>query len=782
VLDNATLALGQFEGTPQMVDNGGRNLVKTTCASVPGGGIFGTDGLLIPAQGAVAIHRTGAFNPMAGTIEMWVKPGPDTTSRQHLFSLRGQRTLDGNGFNDLFAGDANAFGTPAASRLYLGDATGLDVANPSIVASRAPRGVGFGDVDGDDKIDLVIAMNQGQSLPHPITPTPGEIHVFHGPFGKNAVYLPVQVIEADLVQGLVLGDFDKDGDLDIMVTSFVTDLSSIIGFQNDGAGNFTLMNLPYGKLVGAAEGLAADDVNGDGILDVLYGSLDMPPSRVLLGAIGPGGYTFQDVDTTSSARANQSLGASLGDLDGDGLPDSVLAQPLFDNGPGAPAGRVVVHFNDGTGHYADDPDAVIVSPRPFTVTAVRDLNNDGHLDITVANWRDGLMATPWSTVYFGPLPKPAPGSGTVLNPPSRQFKVPDAVSFSIGDLDNDGLDDLFFHSCTALFSPVFLLDADGHSKAGADGLGHELPSYLLPSQASAGAPGGDGVGVCVALSGTSPYGSVLDRSNSLDLYVENDELHFEVTDWVGAVHAITAPLPGPFAPGTVNGYHHVQAEWQPLAGVLELRVGDAGEPGNVYTHIEPQFRVTTVSPVFRLGTDRDNQFPATGWMLDDVRLSSLRRSQLDLDGDQWPDDWDICPATFNPNQADSDDDGIGDACAQCQQGLGFQGPGALQLSVCGQSLASCSSAMLWLHGAPAGMPFIISISLGLNPLPFHGGTLVTLPPLLELSGGLDGNGAVHLAVPGGLPIPDIFMQARALDLSVPGKITISNAVQLHFLP
>ncbi|HZL99423.1 MAG TPA: FG-GAP-like repeat-containing protein [Planctomycetota bacterium] len=780
-LDAGTVVLGQFEGGTALLDAQGRNQVKATSQTVPAG-LFGTQALQIPVGASVSIYRTGAFLPSTGTIEMWVRPPSRHVGRVHLFSLRGAGSLDGDGFNELFVGEATDAPALALSRLYFNHGAGPDLAHPARILSITPRGVASGDIDGDGAPDLVVCMNQASTLPSPATPVPGEIHIFHGPFAPDVLYTPDAVLELDVPQGLVLADFDQDGDLDLMVACFNPALPAVFGLANDGDGSFSLMNLPYAEIVAGAEGLAAADVNADGVLDLLYGSFGVPSSRVLLGAIGPSGYTFQDVALTSSERSNETLGVSFGDLDGDGWPDAVLAQPLHDNG-GGPPGRIAVHFNDGTGQYASVPDLVVLAPRAFTLNASCDLDQDGWLDIAVANWRQGAVSTPASTVFFGPFPQPAPGPGPVtLTPPSRAFAVPDAVSLALGDLDGDGLDDLFFRSSTASQSPAFFLDAAGFSKAGVAG-GLQAPSLLLPTQPTLGNPAGEGVGAAAPIvGGTTAYGTVHDRSGSFDLFVDGDSLHFTLVDSAGVLREVVAPLPGPGEPDAQNGFQHVQAEWSAAEGLLQLRVGHPWGADNVTSSIGTPFVAGAVSPVFRLGSDAGNQFRAEGWSLDDVRISSVRRSRIDADGDGVPDEWDNCEQTPNTVQADEDGDGIGNACAVCQADVGFGGPGSATLSVCGQPLASCQSASIYLSGAPPFMPLILSVGLGLNPLPFAGGQLVTFPTALELFAFTSAQGAIKIKVPGGLAVPPLYLQARVRDWSQPFDVAISNAVLVEFLP
>jgi hypothetical protein len=536
------------------------------------------------------------------------------------------------------------------------------------------------------------------------------------------------------------------------------------------------MDLPYAQLAGVGEALSAADVNGDGVLDVLVSSLSVNPSRVFLGIVGPGGYTFQNVALTSSDRTNATLGVSFGDVDGDGKPDAVLAQPLWDAGDGGTGGRVVIHWNLGDGTFASAADVWIRTPRPFTVQADRDVDNDGHLDIVVSNWKDGPAPTPASQVLRGPFPRLS--GGVELAPPVLSFAVDSAVSATVGDLDHDGLADLFFRASTADSSPVYLLDADGGIKTGGPG-----PSWVLPTTPSAGAQGGDGIGLLAAVGGgSSAYGSVHDRAGSLELAFSAGQFRFEVVDARGQPHVVSAPLLAPGHPDSIGGWNHVQAEWSARDGLVELRVGNPSDPVNVHTTRGPAWTAAPHGLLFRLGSDPDNQFRASDWRFDDVRLSSVRRSQLDADGDGVPDDWDNCPAAFNPLQVDTNGDGVGNFCNVCQPNLGFGGPGAARLSVCGNALDACGFAVLELSGAAPSAPLFLPFALLSTPTPFKGGTLVPVPVLLAVP--LVAGGAGSLALPlhgGGGPVT-AYVQAVVPDGAQPAGFALSNALQVELLP
>jgi hypothetical protein len=778
-LDPHTLVLGQFESTQGMTSPGGSTAVKTTF-TISDGGIFGTHALRIISSGGVAIHRLIGFDPAQGTIEMWVRPGSSSDRPQYLFSLEGRRSLDGDAYSDLIVGETNSVASTNDTIVYFGTPTGLDLVNTTTIETATPRGIGLADFDADGNLDLVIANNQGNTLVAPVSTPLGEIQMHLGPFvggqDRNGSDL---ALEVDEPQGLVVADYDQQLGPDFAVASYRTVTPAVIGYTNDGLGALTPSFATLGiEHVTSAEGLSVGDVNGDGVLDLLYGSFSAQPSYLMIGNVTAGVYDFPN--GMKSDRSNETLGVSIADVSGDGWPDAVLAQPLYDNGPGETPGSIAIHVNDGDGGFASSPDIRIMSPRPFTVSAVKDIDNDGHLDILVANWRFGPVTTTASTAYLGPF---AFGNST---PPSIEFLVDDAVSMAMGDLDNDGIDDVFLHSSTANASPVYLLDENGVSKAGVDEMGRNLPSYTLASLPTAGNTSGEGAGAMVAqVGGTTTYGSHLDRSNSFELYAEDGMLIFVVTDNSGVPHTVSAPIPAPGDPDSLSGFNHVQAEWSGAAGLVELRVRHPDEPINIYTTIEAApFTVGAVSPVFRLGSDTENQLRAAGWRIDDLRISDVRRSEQDADHDGWQDNWDNCPQLYNPLQADWNDDGIGDGCRTCQPDLGIVTAGSLTISLCGDLLRG-GAATLALSGAPPHVIVLLLTGPVAAPRPFRGGLLVPSPVSGVTALRSDASGRLDIVVPGGTSGSEpelVILQALGPDANQPGGVMFSNALVVERLP
>ncbi|QDU69246.1 hypothetical protein [Engelhardtia mirabilis] len=119
----------------------------------------------------------------------------------------------------------------------------------------------------------------------------------------------------------------------------------------------------------------------------------------------------------------------------------------------------------------------------------------------------------------------------------------------------------------------------------------------------------------------------------------------------------------------------------------------------------------------------------------------------------------------------------------CQPDLGFGGPGASHLELCGDPLASGLSATLRLSGAPTAAPVGLLVGLSSNPSPLLGGTVVPSPLQLLPWGSTDFEGKVEIGpIQGGGGPFSLFVQAALLDLSQPGLVGFSNAIEAQFLP
>ncbi len=155
-----------------------------------------------------------------------------------------------------------------------------------------------------------------------------------------------------------LADIDGDGRVDILFANGGNyqapgppELSRV--FLNQGPGKMfkevTQQVLPEPMV--AARAIRVADLNGDGNADIVVGTSYSTQSRLFLGE---GQGRFRDATASNLPQVNASVGdVKVGDADGDGDLDLILA----DWGPGDPmtnaGGRTMLWLNDGEGRFTD---------------------------------------------------------------------------------------------------------------------------------------------------------------------------------------------------------------------------------------------------------------------------------------------------------------------------------------------------------------------------------------------------------------------------------------------
>jgi hypothetical protein len=204
-------------------------------------------------------------------------------------------------------------------------------------------------------------------------------------------------------------------------------------FVNNGPGRrFTeRTEAVFGSARGSARVIKARDLNGDGIVDIIVGNTFQTQSRLYLGT---GGGAFRDVTETNLPQMPLSVGdLEIGDVDGDGDLDIVLA----DWGPGNnmtnAGGRTRLWLNDGTGHFTD----ATATQMPETLIRFSwdlefvDVDNDADLDLVISCKRCG----------GGSLFK-NDGTGHFTEDPRGLPQYTNNYDYEAMDLDGDGFLDL----------------------------------------------------------------------------------------------------------------------------------------------------------------------------------------------------------------------------------------------------------------------------------------------------------------------------------------------------
>jgi hypothetical protein len=366
--------------------------------------------------------------------------------------------LKGDHVQDLVTGNSN--GTVS---VLLGNGDGTFQAPHNYVTGQAAvESVVVGDFNGDGKLDLVTS-NAG-----PNTGDPGSLSLFLG--NGDGTFQAAQ--NFDVFGGrLAVGDFNGDGKLDL-----VTSTGKILLGNGDGT-----FQAPH--LIGATGAPAVGDFDHDGKLDIAVAPFTLNGQVSVL--LGNGDGTFQ-------APRNYGVGSypnsvAVGDLNGDGVPDLVVA-----NGApfgGSPSVSVLLGNGDGTFQAARNYDA---GQDPDSV-ALGDFNGDGKLDVVVINAGYGTVSV-----------LPGNGDGSLQAP--RSYDVGIQVSsglvsssVAVADFNGDGALDLAVANAGGGTNvSVRLNNGDGTFQA--------LPKYDTglagPSAMVAGDFNGDGI-PDIALASTS---------------------------------------------------------------------------------------------------------------------------------------------------------------------------------------------------------------------------------------------------------------------------------------
>jgi hypothetical protein len=349
-----------------------------------------------PGRASIEI-RSGRSGVVLRAIDLDVTrtldggPAGIPTLRQGLLGgLGSARDVDGDGVPDVLAGG-----------LVFGGATGRVLIQPSdeLLPSLVAHGLGLGDVDGDERDDVVVGTSglvgfcpPGASLSFPVSP--GWIAIYSGSgrrlFGLSGPLLGGAIGELD--------DLDGDGIRDFAAArSFaspcVTASSGLLEARSGATGDVLWQTL------GGASSLARlSDVDGDGVPDLatlLAGGVQEVTYRS-----GRTGDALTSMALPEGGAAGWSGGlVTLDDLDGDGALDLAVGAPqptfpaldpeLFQIGPGyvtclsgrsgAEILRLEGHASDGEfgaslacpGDLDGDglPELVVGSPGHFTKDA-----------------------------------------------------------------------------------------------------------------------------------------------------------------------------------------------------------------------------------------------------------------------------------------------------------------------------------------------------------------------------------------------------------------------------
>ena len=331
--------------------------------------------------------------------------------QSHLLTIRRNTTLSGVGAE------------PARTSAILGPRIDLPAGpNPAHVAAA--------DLDGDGKLDLVVANDYGGnvSVYQNRSPSPGVLNAesFSRPVHFAADTHPIST---------AIGDLDGDGKLELAVANAVHGQSTVSVYKNltrpgviDNNSFASEIRFPVGHY---AFNIAMGDLDGDGRADLVIANIETHNISILRNTTSSStGRTSvisfaPKVDLPVSANS-RAFDVALGDLDADGKLDIAVAHDngvsIFRNAssPGPISAR-----SFAPRHELSFPDEIGYE------VAIGDLDGDGKPDLGVTvNW------APTLSVYQNFSRAGSLEFGSRVTLPGM------ANSIAIGDINRDGKNDI----------------------------------------------------------------------------------------------------------------------------------------------------------------------------------------------------------------------------------------------------------------------------------------------------------------------------------------------------
>jgi Bacterial Ig domain/FG-GAP-like repeat/FG-GAP repeat len=309
--------------------------------------VVGIDG------GAPAVYlNNGTSSPFQGVPGVFVAPLPGPNSPGTSWGAPVVADVNADGHPDLAIAGFNG-----PNMVYLNNGTadpfngvsGIAIGTQDIAYVAA-----LGDVNGDGFPDMAVANSNH---------VPSRLYLTNGAPLSSGNYSTIQ-IGADLGYGqdVQIADINGDGKPDLILTYIVaetstTDPSGIAIYLNNGTSNPFNNVTPLRLLVGqSVEAIAVADLNGDGKPDLVAvvsnSALTQNDIYVYLNT-GSASAPFSNPQTLQpdSNLGGGCLSVSVGDVNGDGLPDLLFGcTPPSPNASPAPASPAVgaIYLNNGT--------------------------------------------------------------------------------------------------------------------------------------------------------------------------------------------------------------------------------------------------------------------------------------------------------------------------------------------------------------------------------------------------------------------------------------------------
>lgn len=220
----------------------------------------------------------------------------------------------------------NGIDEPGTISVLLGNGNGTFAPHVDYDVGDYPTGVVSGDFNGDGKIDLAVSNNFDNT-----------ISIFYG--NGDGTFQPQAVVDVGSgPMSIAAGDFNGDGKLDLIASCVGSSVVSVL--LNDGKGKFTLVNSPSDLSGPDLSLVITGDFNGDGKVDAIISS---KTREQLYFLAGEGNGSFKSPAALSKQALGEIYSLTSVDLNNDGKIDLV-------SGTDGPFGLFVM-LGEGSGKF-----------------------------------------------------------------------------------------------------------------------------------------------------------------------------------------------------------------------------------------------------------------------------------------------------------------------------------------------------------------------------------------------------------------------------------------------